>query len=225
MIGSPGSPILLPAPGQHRIERASIPDDTEIHHLGAGGEDQEGEKRNEDSCELTRFHTESVGRTRLVPHDLVTDANPVARVTITVGPTSDSTRARRGVRGFRRDSDGERIAQQSTVAWFPLLARLVAMVVVAYQLSSRGRITGRGIVAFGLAAAGVMAFLDGFTLVAIEENRVRYGRVSSGVVIEKFSSSGAQGTRRMAAGAAATRRTRARSSLQRALPSTSRLRA
>lgn len=71
------------------------------------------------------------------------------------------------------------------------------MVVVAYQLSSRGRITGRGIVAFGLAAARVMAFLDGFTLVAIEENRLRYGRVSSGVVIEKFSSSGAQGIRRI----------------------------
>jgi hypothetical protein len=83
------------------------------------------------------------------------------------------------------------------VAWFPLIARLVAMVVIAYQLSSRGRLTGRGIVAFGLAAGGVMAFLDGFTLVVTEENRARYGRVSSGVVVEKFSSSGAQGTRRI----------------------------
>ena len=71
------------------------------------------------------------------------------------------------------------------------------MVVVAYQLSSRGRITGRGIVAFGLAAGGVMAFLDGFTLAVTEESRARYGRVSSGVVVEKFSSSGAQGTRRI----------------------------
>ena len=71
------------------------------------------------------------------------------------------------------------------------------MVVVAYQLSSKGRITGRGIVAFALAAGGVMAFLDGFTLVITEENRARYGRVSSGVVVEKFSSSGAQGTRRI----------------------------
>jgi Protein of unknown function (DUF3592) len=83
------------------------------------------------------------------------------------------------------------------MAWFPLIARLVAMVVVAYQLSIRGRITGRGIVAFGLAAGGVMAFLDGFTLAVTEENRARYGHVSSGVVVEKFSSSGAQGTRRI----------------------------
>jgi hypothetical protein len=83
------------------------------------------------------------------------------------------------------------------VAWFPLIVRLVAMVVVAYQLSSRGRITGRGIVAFGLAAGGVMAFVDGFMLAVTEESRARYGRVSSGVVVEKFSSSGAQGTRRI----------------------------
>ena len=83
------------------------------------------------------------------------------------------------------------------MAWFPTIARLVAMVVVAYQLSSRGRITGRGIAAFGLAAGGVMAFLDGFTLAVMEESRARYGHVSSGVVVEKFSSSGAQGTRRI----------------------------
>ena len=94
-------------------------------------------------------------------------------------------------------SDGQRIARQSTVPWFPLIVRLVAMVVVAYKLSSRGRITGRGIVAFGLAAAGVMAFLDGFMLGVTEDSRGRYGRVSSGVVVEKFSSSGAQGTRRI----------------------------
>jgi hypothetical protein len=83
------------------------------------------------------------------------------------------------------------------VAWFPLIVRLVAMVVVAYQLSSRGRITARGIVAFGLAAGGIMAFADGFMLGVTEEQRARYGRVSSGVVVEKFSSSGAQGTRRI----------------------------
>ncbi len=71
------------------------------------------------------------------------------------------------------------------------------MVTVAYQVSSRGRITGRAIVAFGLAAGGVMAFLDGFMLGVTEESRARYGRVSSGVVVEKFSSSGAQGTRRI----------------------------
>ena len=112
-------------------------------------------------------------------------------------PTSDWTRAVAGSAAFAGFSDGQRIAQQSTVAWFPLIVRLVAMVVVAYQLSSRGRITGRGIVAFGLAAGGVMAFIDGFMLGVTEESRARYGRVSSGVVVEKFSSSGAQGTRRI----------------------------
>ena len=83
------------------------------------------------------------------------------------------------------------------MAWFPQIVRLVAMVVVAYQLSSRGRITARGIVAFALAAGGVMAFVDGFMLGVTEESRARYGRVASGVVVEKFSSSGAQGTRRI----------------------------
>src|SRR6185295_6376153 len=97
-------------------------------------------------------------------------------------------RASRRPRFFDGFPGGERIAQQSTVAWFPFIARLVAMVVVAYQLSIRGRLTGRGIVAFGLAAGGVMAFLDGFTLVVTEENRARYGHVSNGVVVEKFSS-------------------------------------
>ena len=98
---------------------------------------------------------------------------------------------------FVRFSDGQRIARQSTVPWFPLLVRLVAFVVVAYLLSSGGRITGRGIVAFALAAGGVMAFIDGSMLAVREESRARYGRVSSGVVVEKFSSSGAQGTRRI----------------------------
>ena len=42
-----------------------------------------------------------------------------------------------------------------------------------------------------------MAFLDGFMLGATEDSRARCGRVSSGVVVEKFSSSGAQGTRRI----------------------------
>ena len=83
------------------------------------------------------------------------------------------------------------------MGWFPLIVRLVAMVIVAYQLSSGGRITGRGIVAFGLAAGGVMAFVGGFMLGVTEGSRARDGRVSSGIVVEKFSSSGAQGTRRI----------------------------
>ena len=83
------------------------------------------------------------------------------------------------------------------MAWFPSIVRLVAMVVVAYQLSSRGRITVRGIVAFVIAAGGVMAFLDGFMLGVTEDSRTRNGRVLPGVVVEKFSSSSMQGTRRI----------------------------
>ena len=115
-------------------------------------------------------------------------------VTIPAGPASTSGAF---VAAFPKISNGRRIAQQTAVAWFPLIVRLVAMVVVAYQLSSRGRITGRGIVAFALAAGGIMASLDGFMLGVTEESRARYGRVSPGVVVEKFSSSGAQGTRRI----------------------------
>jgi hypothetical protein len=109
----------------------------------------------------------------------------------------DLSLAGRRVGSFRRFSDGRRIAPQSPVTWFPLIVHLVAVVVIAYQLSLRGRITVRGIVAFALAAGGVMAFLDGFMIGVAEDGRTRYGRVSSGAVVEKFSSSGAQGTRRI----------------------------
>src|SRR6185369_5683338 len=66
------------------------------------------------------------------------------------------------------------LLRHSSVPWFPLIVRLVAIVVVAYQWSSRGRITVRGIVAFGLAAGGVMACLDGFMLGVTEDSRARY---------------------------------------------------
>src|SRR5688572_29547940 len=40
-----------------------------------------------------------------------------------------------------------------------------------------------------------MACFDGFTQAYREENRARYGRVTSGVILERFSSTEAQGTR------------------------------
>ncbi len=46
-----------------------------------------------------------------------------------------------------------------------------------------------------LAGAGVLIFLDGFSLGVLEESRARYGQVVSGVVEERLSSSGADGTR------------------------------
>lgn len=71
------------------------------------------------------------------------------------------------------------------------------MVFIAYKVSARERFTARGIVAFAFAAGGVMAAVDGFVLGVREESRARYGRVSSGVVVEKFSSIGADGSRRI----------------------------
>ena len=55
----------------------------------------------------------------------------------------------------------------------------------------------RGNGTYGLVIVGVLACFDGFDLAYREENRARYGRVSSGVVVEKFSSTGAQGSRRI----------------------------
>jgi uncharacterized protein DUF3592 len=78
-----------------------------------------------------------------------------------------------------------------------MLVRLVALVAVAYKLSSGGRFTVRGVVAFALAAAGVLAAVDGFLLGVKEDGRARYGHVRSGVVIEKLSSTAADGSRRI----------------------------
>jgi hypothetical protein len=81
------------------------------------------------------------------------------------------------------------------VAWLILLSKLGTMVFVAYLISSRSRITGRGMVAFVLAIGGTLAFFAGMSLAVMEEARAREGRVVSGVVIEKLSSTGQNGSR------------------------------
>lgn len=78
-----------------------------------------------------------------------------------------------------------------------LLAKLGTMVFVAYLISSRGRITVRGTVAYVLALGGVIAFCAGFGLAVIEDARGRDGRVVTGVVVEKLSSTGANGSRQI----------------------------
>ena len=83
------------------------------------------------------------------------------------------------------------------MALISLLAKLGAGVFVAYKLSSRGRLTLPGIATYVLVVVGVMACFDGFTLAYREENRARYGRVTSGVILEKFSSTGAEGSRQI----------------------------
>ena len=83
------------------------------------------------------------------------------------------------------------------MALISLVAKLVAGVFVAYKITTRGKLTLAGMVTFVLAVIGVMACFDGFTLAYREENRARYGRVTSGVIVEKFSSSGAEGSRQI----------------------------
>jgi Protein of unknown function (DUF3592) len=83
------------------------------------------------------------------------------------------------------------------LALFILLTKLATMVFVTYKLSGRSPFTLRGIGTYGLVIVGVMACFDGFSLAYHEERRARDGRVSSGVVVEKLSSTGAQGSRRI----------------------------
>ena len=83
------------------------------------------------------------------------------------------------------------------MALLSLLAKLGAFVFVAYKLSTGGRLTLPGMATYVLVVIGVMACFDGFTLAYREENRVRYGRVTPGVIFEKLSSTGAQGSRQI----------------------------
>ena len=55
--------------------------------------------------------------------------------------------------------------------------------------------TLRGIAAFVMTALAVLAAYDGFTLAVREGARARSGRVTAGVIVEKFSSTGADGSR------------------------------
>jgi hypothetical protein len=87
------------------------------------------------------------------------------------------------------------IALCSGVALISLVAKLAAGVFIAYKISTHGRLTLRGMATYVLVVLGVMACFDGFTLAYREDNRARYGRVTSGVILEKFSSTEAQGSR------------------------------
>ena len=78
---------------------------------------------------------------------------------------------------------------------FFFFAKLVTIVVVAYRISARSPFTLRGAAIYALTVGGVLACVAGFGLAVSEEARGRYGRVSSGVVVEKLSSSREDGTR------------------------------
>ncbi len=55
-------------------------------------------------------------------------------------------------------------------------------------------LTLRGLVLL-LVGVGLFAVADGFSLAVLEEDRANYGRVSTGIVVERLSSTGEDGTR------------------------------
>ena len=81
------------------------------------------------------------------------------------------------------------------MTFLAFLLKVATPVVVAYKLRVGTRFTARGIAAYGFMAAGVLALFAGYDLAAVEEARFRYGHVYPGHVIEKLSSTGAEGTR------------------------------
>jgi hypothetical protein len=81
------------------------------------------------------------------------------------------------------------------VALLVVLFKIATPVIVAYKLRVGTRFTPRGIVAYGFMAGAVLALFAGFDLAALEEGRHRYGHVYPGYVVEKLSSTSAQGTR------------------------------
>jgi hypothetical protein len=81
------------------------------------------------------------------------------------------------------------------VAFVAFLLKIATPVVVAYKLRLGTRFTVGGVTGYFVMCAGILAVLAGFEVGVAEENRFRYGRVYPGTVIEKFSSTTADGTR------------------------------
>jgi hypothetical protein len=80
------------------------------------------------------------------------------------------------------------------VALLAFLAKIGTVVFVAYRFRTGSGFTLRGAATYLLAIAGLLALFDGGPLAVLEEARVRYGRVVPGVVIEKLSSTGTDGS-------------------------------
>ncbi len=83
------------------------------------------------------------------------------------------------------------------MAFLAFLLKVATPVVVAYKLRVGTRFTARGIAAYGFMVAGILALFAGYDVAALEEARFRYGHVYPGHVIERLSSLGADGTRRI----------------------------
>lgn len=90
---------------------------------------------------------------------------------------------------------------------FPAVFAGEALASIAPMLLRSMPLTGRGLT-WLLIGMGLFAVVDGFTLAVVEEDQTRYGQVSSGVVVERLSSTGEDGTRTIGGpGSGATVRT------------------
>jgi hypothetical protein len=81
------------------------------------------------------------------------------------------------------------------VVLLSFLFKILTPVVVAYKLRGGSPFSLRGIASYCFAIAGVLALYAGFDLAVHEEWRMNNGHVSPGVIVEKLSSTSAEGTR------------------------------
>jgi hypothetical protein len=93
-------------------------------------------------------------------------------------------------------AQGRRFALTCSVeAWLPHLVTIAITVLIAYKILGGQPFRLRGAVAYLCAGVGFLALYEGFDLARMEESRARYGRVTTGTVIEKFSSLERSGSR------------------------------
>lgn len=86
------------------------------------------------------------------------------------------------------------------MVWLTFLAKIITPVVVAYKITTGSRFHVRGVATYFLAISGAMALYAGTDLMLKEDARLHRGRVTTGVVVERLSSSQKAGTRTIGRG-------------------------
>ena len=81
------------------------------------------------------------------------------------------------------------------MVWLTFLAKIITPVVVAYKITTGSRFRLLGVATYVLAICGAMAVYAGTDLMVTEDARLHRGRITSGVVVERLSSSLKAGTR------------------------------
>jgi len=79
--------------------------------------------------------------------------------------------------------------------WLAYIVKIAIPVVIAYWIVGGQPVKLRGVAAYACVGLGVLACYEGFDLARMEEARARYGRVTTGTIVEKFSSLERGGTR------------------------------